>query len=64
MAEYEYNEYVALSSDMSFLKFSNAYITMLWFQQGVDTHKVPLFPSGSYLPQVFISPEPVRRTIP
>jgi len=44
VAEYEYNEYVALSSDMSFLKFSNAYITMLWFQQGVDTHKVPLFP--------------------
>ena len=44
MAEYEYNEYVALLRHMSFLKFLNAYITMLWFEQVVDTHKVPLFP--------------------
>ena len=37
---------------------------MLLLQQGVDTYKVPLIPQDPYQPQVFISPEPVRSTIP
>ena len=37
---------------------------MLLFQQGVGNHKVLLIPQDPYQPQVLITPEPVRSTIP